>query len=242
MRLTESLVKVMFGRAVQSNKTVAALNNAFTQHLGVQEKFKQVQKEGNKKAWQKISFTGYECLKFSKKLAPTNTRPAESAIERVLHEVWPKHAADNPPVSDQAAGTGATSRPVRRRQQQSKGKKITDPKKDDQFTDSLCALWKLFHDVTKQMRCKDPKMPDMDKFGENCRDLGARWCILLPANRCTPLYLHTIMMHGGDFMKYLLQSELTIGMLENSGAERLPQIGKIQFKKTLSGEEIFTKG
>ena len=239
MRLTESLVKVIFGRAVQCRSKVAALNSACTQHLGVQEKFKKVQAEGKKRGgWQKISYTGYECQRFSKMLEATSNRPVESAIERVLHEVWPKHAANE----SEQAGSGAASRAVRRRQASNKAKKITEPQKDDQFTDSLCALWRLFHNVTKQMRCKDPTAPDLDKFGENCRDLGARWRILLPANRCTPLYLHTIMMHGGDFMRYLLESELTIGMLENSGAERRHQIGKIQFKKTLSGGGRFYKG
>ena len=43
-------------------------------------------------------------------------------------------------------------------------------------------------------------------------------------------------------MRYLLERDLTIGMLENSGAERRHQIGKIQFKKTLYGGGKLLKG
>ena len=57
----------------------------------------------------------------------------------------------------------------------------------------------------------------------------------MPKNRCGALYLHTIMMHGGAFMSHLLPLKLTIGMLENSGAERRHQIGKVHFRKSLAG-------
>jgi hypothetical protein len=36
-------------------------------------------------------------------------------------------------------------------------------------------------------------------------------------------------------MEYCLERNLTIGMLENSGAERRHEIGRVQFKKALSG-------
>jgi uncharacterized membrane protein len=85
------------------------------------------------------------------------------------------------------------------------------------------------------MRCRDPEREDLKDFGQNCRDLGARWCVLMPKNRCGALYLHTLMMHGGAFMAHLLPLELTIGMLENSGAERRHQIGKVHFRKSLAG-------
>jgi hypothetical protein len=58
---------------------------------------------------------------------------------------------------------------------------------------------------------------------------------MMPKNRCGALYLHTLMMHGGAFMAHLLPLELTIGMLENSGAERRHQIGKVHFRKSLAG-------
>ena len=96
-------------------------------------------------------------------------------------------------------------------------------------------LWRIFNTVMEQMRCRDPERDDLKHFGQNCRDLGARWCILMPKNRCGALYLHTIMMHGGAFMQHLLPLELTIGMLENSGAERRHQIGKVHFRKSLAG-------
>ena len=93
----------------------------------------------------------------------------------------------------------------------------------------------MFLTVMDQMRCRDPERQDLVDFGKNCRDLGARWCMLMPKNRCGALYLHTITMHGGDFMEHLLPLKLTIGMLENSGAERRHQIGKLHFRKSLGG-------
>jgi hypothetical protein len=54
-------------------------------------------------------------------------------------------------------------------------------------------------------------------------------------NRCSALYLHAIMMHGEAFTEHLFPLELTIGMLENSGAERRHQIGKVHFRKSLAG-------
>ena len=43
-------------------------------------------------------------------------------------------------------------------------------------------------------------------------------------------------------MRHLLEKDLKIGMLENSGAERQHQIGKIQFKKALYGGGTLLKG
>ena len=138
MRLTESLVKVIFGRAIPSK--VNQLNTAFKVHLGVQEKFKKVQTVGkNKGGWQKVSFTGYECLNFSKTLKATDTHVEESAIERVLHEVFPKHKEDL--VANARDNTNAGTRPVRRRRERGKINNITDPQKDDQFIHSFCCLW-----------------------------------------------------------------------------------------------------
>ena len=86
-----------------------------------------------------------------------------------------------------------------------------------------------------QMLCTDPHREDLKDFGKNCSDLGAWWCMMMPKNQCGALYLHTIMMHGGAFMEHLLPLNLTIGMLENSGAERRHQIGKVHFRKSLAG-------
>ncbi len=60
---------------------------------------------------------------------------------------------------------------------------------------------------------------------------------MMPKNRCGALYLHTLTTHGGAFMEHLLPLKLTIGMLENSGAERRHEIGKVHrdFHKSLAG-------
>ncbi len=103
-----------------------------------------------------------------------------------------------------------------------------------EFRDAYCGLWRLFYTVM-QTRCKDPSNADLAEYGANCRGLGARWSMLPPSNCCISFYLHTLVHHCGDFMEYCLQRKLTIGMLENSGADQRHEIGRVQFKKALSG-------
>ncbi len=50
---------------------------------------------------------------------------------------------------------------------------------------------------------------------------------LLPSNRCSSFFLHTLVHHGGDFTVYSLERKLTIVMLENSGAEQRHEIGRV---------------
>jgi len=109
---------------------------------------------------QKVSFTGYECLNFSKTLEATDTNEKESAIERVLHEVFPKHEEDL--NAEAHRDTDAASRQVFHRKKSGNSNNITDTQKDNQFIHSFCCLWRLFHNVTKQMRCKDPSTPGVE--------------------------------------------------------------------------------
>ncbi len=46
-----------------------------------------------------------------------------------------------------------------------------------------------------------------------------------------------MMMHGGafKFMEHLLLLKLTIGMLDNSGAERRHPVGNVYFRKSFGG-------
>ena len=202
MRLTEALVKDMFGRAIESRR-VQKLKEAFKTHLGLENKFVRSEKT---KGWNKVSLYGYECWRFAEQ-----DEYGVSKIEKVIKEVWPEGAGV---VNGPSAGSGL---------------------RDRAFVDAYCGLWRLFNTVMRQTRCKDPSSKDLAEYGANCRDLGARWCMLLPSNRCSTFYLHTLVNHGGGFMEYCLQRNLTIGMLENSGAERRHEIGRVQFKKALSG-------
>ena len=232
MRLTEALVKPMFARAIATNR-VKALNSAFEAHLGIDGAFAQVQSEdGSGKAWKPISFHGYECSLFTKMLKETATRPYEPAIDRVVHEVWPD-SGQAVPLEPQARSISGK----RGRKPTSREKEWVGLSEDQQleYKRQYLHLWSIFGTVMEQMRCRDPNRQDLKTFGRNCRDLGARWCVMMPKNRCGALYLHTVMMHGGAFMEHLLPLNLTIGMLENSGAERRHQIGKVHFRKSLAG-------
>ena len=202
MRLTEALVKDLFGRAIEDRK-VHKLSQAFKTHLGLEKKFVRSDKT---KGWNKVSLYGYECWRFAEQ-----DENGVSKIEKVVREVWPD-------------GAGIV-----------KGPSADSGLRDGEFVEAYCALWRLFNTVMRQTRCKDPSSEDLAQYGANCRDLGARWSLLLPSNRCSTFYLHTLVHHGGDLMEYCLERNLTIGMLENSGAERRHEIGRVQFKKALSG-------
>ena len=216
MRLTEALVKDMFGRAIDSGK-VPQLRQAFKTHLDIQDRF--VRNEG-KRGWKKVSLYGYECWRF----AQDSDVEGQSKIERVIREVWGEHGHGILTENDVA------------------NVKAVAPEAHTRFLESYCSLWKDFNKVMKLTRCKTIDNPELRDYGALCRDLWARWCLLLPRNRCSAFYLHTVMMHGGDFMTFCLDRGLTVGMLENSGAERRHEIGRVQFKKSLSGGGKVYKG
>jgi hypothetical protein len=203
MRLTEALLKDMFGRAIDSRR-VQRLKDACKEHLGLENKFVRSDKT---KGWNKVSLFGYECWRFAEE-----DELGVSNAEKVIRDVWPNG-------TEIAKG----------------GKSQGSSLRDSEFVESYCGLWKVFNSVMRQTRCKDPNDAELSQYGANCRDLGARWNLLLPSNRCSTFYLHTLVHHGGDFMEYCLKRNLTIGMLENSGAERRHEIGRVQFKKALSG-------
>jgi hypothetical protein len=65
MRLTESLVKALFGRAVAAGRT-KELNAAFKEHLSLADQFEKMKDKKGKMVWKPITFQGYECYRFSK--------------------------------------------------------------------------------------------------------------------------------------------------------------------------------
>ena len=236
MRLTEGLFKVFYSRSIAKGKT-KQLNAAMQQHLNLKDRIKEVEGDGGKKTWKKCALKGYECYAFSKPLPADSNNQAESAIERVIRETFPPRVEQ----SQSSAGAASGKAIKRARALTPKEKRCAancdvaneTAEQEARFTELSCQLWRRFHVVTKQMRSKNPDDPALKTFGQTCRDLGARWCLFMPRNRCSSLYLHTLMMHGGQFMSYLLTQGLTIGMLENSGAERRHQIGKLHFRKSL---------
>jgi hypothetical protein len=158
MRLTEALVKDMFGRAIESRR-VPKLKEAFKTHLGLENKFVRSEKT---KGWNKVSLYGYECWRFAEQ-----DENGVSKIEKVVRDVW-HHGAGI--MKGPSADSGLC---------------------DGEFADAYCALWRLFNTGMRQTRCKDLSSEDLAEYGANCRDLGARWNLLLPSNRCSTFYLHT---------------------------------------------------
>lgn len=227
MRLTESLIKTMFARAIHWCR-VPQLNAAFLKHFKMKDIFATVQDSEGGKSWKKVSFLAYQCYEFTQ----LNAEQTAMKIADVLHEVWP--AKDKELVQEGAAAPvlGKRKRAPREVGMDAVRAETTEDQ-NQAYIHAFCELWKSYANVVRLMRSKDVDEPGIDNFGKNCRDLGARWCILFQRQRCNAHYLHLLMMHGGQFMTYALQHGLTIGMLENSGVERRHQIGKLQFKKAL---------
>ena len=75
MRLTEALVKDLFGRCIEKSR-VDRLQRAFMDHLDIEDRF--VLKQGEK-GWNKVSMYGYECCRLARV-----DESGKSAIERVL--------------------------------------------------------------------------------------------------------------------------------------------------------------
>lgn len=185
---------------------VKELNAAFPKHLGTgfENRFVKVQDEKGGSAWKKVSFCAWECYVFTEPVDATAGSQAQMKICSVIRELFPV-----------------------------KSKPSAKDREDQKNVEAMCKLWEQFGSIMKQMRSRDAKDPALWNFGKNCRDFGARWCTLLPQNRCNSHYLHAIMMHAAEFQEYLLEIGLTLGMVENSGAERRHQIGKRQYLKSV---------
>jgi hypothetical protein len=52
---------------------------------------------------------------------------------------------------------------------------------------------------------------------------------------CRSFYLHVLMHHAGDFMRELATEGMCLGMMSNSGVERLHQYGWRAARKALTG-------
>jgi hypothetical protein len=222
-------VKPMFALAIASHR-VPALNAAFRKHLGLEDTFAEVQSDQESgKVWKPVSFKAFKCHLFT-----------QEAVAHIVHQVWPDGKEPAAKPASGAQSSAAQSDEKKRKRQSSKIQRDSEwgrlvAQQEKEYKRQYIQLWGLFETVMQQMQCRDPTRPDLADFCRNCRNLGARWCMLMPKNRCGALYLHTIMMHGGAFMEHLLPLKLTIGMLENSGAERRHQKGKVHFRKSLAG-------
>jgi hypothetical protein len=187
MRLTVALVKDLFERAIESQR-VKKLKEAFHKHLGLENRFARSVKT---KGCNKVSLYGYECRRFAEQ-----DETGVSKIETVVREVWPDGARI---VQGPSAGSRAGLRDG-----------------DLIMMEAYCAPWRLFN--TGMRHCCGRRAGariQPERTSLSIGDLGGRWCMLLPSNRCSTFYLHTLVYHGGDLMEHCLQRNVTTGMLEN---------------------------
>ena len=197
MRLTEALVKPLQDSADAAGK-IATLKGAFAKHAGLHKLFE--------KDEVKVNAGG------------------EKRYKPIAFKAWQAWRLIKQLPPDSAQGLPGELAIVRI---------LREVWPDDtctpevlQFRVALAELWKLFDTAIRIIRCKSPHSTRLRGYECALREFGARWAILLPPNKCVSFYLHTVTFHAADFMAYLQERGLCIGMLENSGAERRHEYGR----------------
>ena len=137
MRLSEALVKDMFGRAIELRK-VDKLRAAFSTHLGIKDKF---QRSSQSKGWNKVSLYGYECWRFGP-FGQTDPESGVSSIEKVIKEVWPAGKG----ILGVAAAPDKGLKGKQRRVAGDARQGARDAE-EERFVQSYCALWRQFNQL-----------------------------------------------------------------------------------------------
>ena len=106
-------------------------------------------------------------------------------------------------------------------------------------------LWECWGEVVELMSERDPANLRNSKsirhgdgfarFGKVCREFCFRYQALFHKTHCKSFYLHTLLAHAGDFMRELGKHGMCLGMMSNSGAERLHEYGRSAFRRLLCG-------
>ena len=207
MRLTEALVKPLLDAADGTGR-VGRLQNSFLEHAGLSNIFTLEDKKVTgtvEKKYKPISFKAWQCWKLLKTLPPDNAKALPQELAIV------RIIRDMWPDAE------------------------CSKDEDKLFRMALSALWEDFDKVVRIIRCRVPTAARLKGYEVVLREFGARWALLMPAHKCAAFYLHTVTFHAPDFMTFLLERDLCIGMLENSGAERRHQYGRRAYAATGRG-------
>ncbi len=73
------------------------------------------------------------------------------------------------------------------------------------------------------------------RFGKVCREFVFRYQAMFHKTHCKSFYLHTLLAHAGDLMRELEKHNMCLGMMSNSGVERLHEYGRRAFRRSLCG-------
>jgi len=210
MRITEAMFYNVCQNALAAGEPAVRRLNDAMQKIGLKsKKFQKVLMFTNEH-YERLSFLGSEALLLLKRFQGSEKRN----VQVLLEHLWPSGDA-----SESREGLN--------------------------FVERSIALWECWAEVVELMSERDPeklrKQVDprhgdgFARFGKVCREFCFRYQVLFHKTHCKSFYLHTLLAHGGDFMRALGQHGMCLGMMSNSGAERRHEYGRRAFRRSLCG-------
>lgn len=109
------------------------------------------------------------------------------------------------------------------------------------FVDDTINIWKEWADVVRMLREKDPRKLDQVKFATSCTKFVCLFQNQFHGDYCKAFYLHTLLCHAAESMKNALKLGITLGCLQNEGAENRHMYGRRAAKKSFWGGRWRTK-
>jgi hypothetical protein len=210
MRITEAMFYNICQNALAAGDPAVARLNSAMELIGLKSKKFQKVRMFNCDNYERLSFLGHEALQLVKRDATTGKRN----VQVLLEHLWP-------------AGDASES------------------KEGLSFVERSIVLWDCWGEVVELMSERDPaKLRKSEnvrhgdgfaRFGKVCREFCFRYQALFHKTHCKSFYLHTLLAHGGDFMRELERHGMCLGMMSNSGAERRHEYGRRAFRRSLCG-------
>uniref|UniRef100_A0A7S0MB41 Uncharacterized protein n=1 Tax=Cryptomonas curvata TaxID=233186 RepID=A0A7S0MB41_9CRYP len=210
MRIAEAMFYNICQNALAAGDPAVARLNSAMELIGLKSKKIQKVRMFSCDNYERLSFLGHEALHLLKKDRDSGKRN----VQVLLEHLWPSGDA-----SESAEGVDFVNRSVE--------------------------LWECWGEVVELMSERNPenlrKWVDgmhgdgFARFGKVCREFCFRYQSMFHKTHCKSFYLHTLLAHGGDFMRELEKHGMCLGMMSNSGAERRHEYGRRAFRRSLCG-------
>ena len=210
MRIAEAMFYNICQNALAGGDAAVARLNDAMELIGLKSKKFQKVRMFSCDNYERLSFLGHEALHLLKKDKESGKRN----VQVLLEHLWPSGDA-----SESTEGVDFVTRSVE--------------------------LWECWGEVVELMSERNPenlrKWVDdkhgdgFARFGKVCREFCFRYQSMFHKTHCKSFYLHTLLAHGGDFMRELERHGMCLGMMSNSGAERRHEYGRRAFRRSLCG-------
>jgi hypothetical protein len=210
MRIAEAMFYNICQNALAGGDAAVARLNGAMELIGLKSKKFQKVRMFSCDNYERLSFLGHEALHLLKK----DTESGKRNVQVLLEHLWP--AGD---ASESVEGVDFVKRSVE--------------------------LWECWGEVVELMSERNPenlrkRVDDKHgdgfaRFGKVCREFCFRYQSMFHKTHCKSFYLHTLLAHGGDFMRELEKHGMCLGMMSNSGAERRHEYGRRAFRRSLCG-------